>query len=450
MKKMNFLRSLLAACVILALVVPVSCEKEKTPEDPTEQPGGEEPGGEEPGGEEPGGEEPGGEEPGVELQPNTFYVDGTVTEVGSKVLGEMSGYVYLAATPTPGLTTIDEVMSEEDFMYVLVSPSQIGTEFDVMTESAAFTISGAWTGVSDYFAIAVDTYDDVESGTCLVEQTGENAYSFSFLATLADGTVIGMLADGILEEEVNNNTITVDGVTKILRSAFYTVEGGMHMLYVSAGDVETFDEMQEKALQYVYVIVPDKYADGQVIDLETNMEVMVGMIDNVTYGYYMPTEGTLKLTCTGTGAYELTMSGAKMTDPYADDQPILLVDVEYAGTAYSVDYAPEKKNEIVYNGETLAISGAEIVKTSASVWTIKLSVGNKTVSIVMPSSCFGTEYNAYGFSQYPDTMEIAYDGKVWNNRNGDTGTVSLALVGNELELNFTTYGELSGYYKGNI
>lgn len=40
MKKMIFLRSLLAACVILALVVPVSCEKEKTPEDPTEQPDG--------------------------------------------------------------------------------------------------------------------------------------------------------------------------------------------------------------------------------------------------------------------------------------------------------------------------------------------------------------------------------------------------------------------------
>ena len=386
--------------------------------------------------------------PRLDLDPETFYVNGTVTNVGSKVLGESSGYIYLAATPTPGLTTIDEVMGEEDYMYVLVSPSQIGTEFDVMTESSTFTISGAWTGVSEYFAIAVDINEDVRNGRCLVEQTGEDTYSFSFVATLADGTVIGMLSEGVLEEEVNNNTITVNDQSKVLRSAFYMVDDDMHTVYFTASEVDTFYEMAENAWQYAFVMVTEEYMTGETVDLEDmSTGVMVGLMDNLTGGYYMATEGSLKITCTGEGEYEVSLAGVALSDIYGEN-PDATLELDFTGTAISVDYVPEKQNEIVFNDENIAILEAVIEKTSSSVWTISLVTSDETVKITMPASCFGEELAAYGFSQYPETMEIAYGPHVWNADGGGIGTVKLALNGSELDVEFTTYGDISGYFKG--
>lgn len=399
-------------------------------------------------------DETAGEAPAPELQPNTFYFDGTSTALGSSALGIAADYLYLAATPAAGLTDLEDIMyGGDDYMYVMISPSQTGAEFDIMTEQVQFTVSGTWAGQE--FTAAPEWYDNVESGKCLVEQTGENTYEFSFYAVLSNGSVVGMRAEGTIAEEVNSNTITYNGVKSILRNAFYMESDGFHYVYFTAADVETFDEMAELAHQYAFVMVPEEQMTGKVIDLEGNADVMVGLMDNTTFAYYMATEGTLKIQQTGEGAYEVSLYGAKLSDMY-EEQPDATLEIEFAGQTLSVDYAPVKANEATYNGSTFAIESATIEKTSSSVWTIYLTTaGNSsltassTIKITMPASCFDTDKVDYGFSQYPDVMEIAYDSKVWNSNTGaGIGTVGLALNGSELEVEFTTYGELSGYFKG--
>ncbi|MBP3482730.1 MAG: hypothetical protein J6K28_04980 [Alistipes sp.] len=402
------------------------------------------------------------------LKAQTIVIGGNKSAVGSAVAAPFSGMVYVAATSESGLSTYDEISETGKYIYVLVSPSLIGKEFDLMTELSSFTVMAVW-GTDIYVAAAQETSSEdsgIVEGKCLVKNDGNKYEAFVTMKTV-EGVEISMRAAAVAEEEVNNNTISYDEVSKPIRASFYMVEEELaedevtvvsraHFLYFTPSGVDYFDEMMEMAKYYVYItLMNEELATGRTIDLEGNEDVMVGLVDYENTdedgyeSYFAVTEGSLKIKVTGEGEYEVFL------DAKLDNQKN--VSVEFTGACTPVDAVKEMSNSFEFNGNTVPINTVFIEKTSAQMWTLYFSgmsgatfeEAKEYSPLKMTLPPLGEEYEGYGFSVY-DFMSIEYGPNVWSNAQGSVGTVQASLVGNVLKTEFTNYENLKGEYEGEV
>jgi len=391
----------------------------------------------------------------TDLKAETIVIDSKKTAVGSAVAAPFSEGVYIAATAAEGLESAEDIFATGEYVYVWVAPGLVGREFDLTTEKSSFTVMAVWG--EDIFIQAANemTSEDsgITEGKCLVKNDGDKYEAFVTMKTV-EGVEISMRAAAVMAEEVNTNTITYDDASKPLRASFYMVDEGAHFLYFTPSEVYYFEEMQEMAIYYAYIMLMNpELATGRTIDLEGNDEVMVGLMDarNVDEepSYLSAVEGSLKIKIIGEGEYEVYLDAKLDNDK--------TVTVEFTGVCTPVDAEKEISNSFTFNGNENAINTVYIEKTSAEMWTLYFSGMSEAtfdeakqyspVKITLPP--FGAEYEGYGFSFY-DFMSIEYGPNIWNNAKGSSGTVQASLNGDILKAEFTNYDNLSGEYEGKV
>ena len=439
---MKFMR--FAAAAIAAAFLTVSCQ-EKSPS----VPGGE------------GGETP--ETPGTSVYPQTpmtFTVNGEEIPVGMAFADPFDEYVLFTATPDASVNSYEDAVSADDIEYlqVMLLPQYIGRDIDLVKEPQGVY---CW----DNETQTTEIYPEIlTSGTARMnfnEETGE--YTLLMALEFTDGTKVGVNASAVMSGETpdEGNTITIDGKPNPLRAAFYLENSGQTYLYFTRSEVYTFDEMMEMAVEYFYMILDDSAMTGEEIDMtSTDRYFWLGFTDqangtqsDATSEDLAGATGTFSAKKTGDGTYEVTASVK-----FGDGKE---VSVEFSGKCVSVDYQPEEPNQFTYGGYSQKIKSALVDKSDPDIWHIYLSEvgGLETVGefeemcpvhITAPAEGFNIG-DGIGFSTYKDgSLKFEYEGETWQwaDDGSMTGSLEAYLEGDMLEVDFTTYGDLSGHYSG--
>lgn len=438
MKTMTFMR--LAAAAITAAFLTVSCQ-EKNPSVP-------------------GGE--GGETPGAPAYPQTamtFTVNGEEIPVGKAFADPFDEYVLFTATPDASVNSYEDAVTADDIEYlqVMLLPQYIGRDIDLIEEPQGVY---CW----DNETQTTEIYPEIlTSGTARMdfnEETGE--YTLLMALVFTDGTEVGVNASAVMSGETPDagNTIVIDGEPNPLRAAFYLEDSGQTYLYFTRSEVYTFDEMMEKAVEYFYMILDDSAMTGEEIDMtSTDRYFWLGFTDQANSTQFDATSedlagatGTFSAKKTGEEAYEVTASVT-----FGDGKE---VSVEFSGKCVSVDYQPEEPNQFTYGGYSQEIKSALVDKSDPDIWHIYLSEvgGLETVGefeemwpVHITAPAEGFNIGGIGFSTYKDgSLKFEYEGETWQwaDDGSMTGTLEAYLEGDMLEVDFTTYGDLSGHYSG--
>lgn len=148
---------------------------------------------------------------------------------------------------------------------------------------------------------------------------------------------------------------------------------------------------------------------------------------------------------------------ARITVAFGDGTEVSL---DFDGACLSVDYVPEEPNEFTYMGVTESIQSVLVDKSGGALWEIWVSAapGLDTVAdfeddgaihITAPEEAFNCG-SGVGFSTFKDTMKFEYDGRTWQYQEDGSvmGTLEVSLEGDQITLDFTTYGDLSGHFAG--
>lgn len=392
----------------------------------------------------------------------TFTVDGTETPVGKAFADAFESYVLITVTPDTEVGSYVEALSASDVEYLqfMVLPQNLNRELDLVAEPHNIYCRD---NESDCTIIAPG--DNLSAGKAVVQYDEETSEVVLKLAMeLSDGTIVGVNAGAFLSAPVpeRSGTISVNGTEEPVRGAFYLEESGDTYLYFTSSEVYTFEELQEMALYYFFIKVPDGLMTGEDFDLADLSEednVTVVYIDNVNGGQYEANSGD--------GGASLTFNMQKTADEtYAvritaafDDGPE--VAVNFNGTCVSVDYVPEEPNEFTYEGTTEAVRSALVDKKDPDIWHVWLSaVGgldelsefedsyNEAIHITAPAEAFNA--GSVGFSTYKEILKFEYAGQTWQyaEDNSVRGTLEVGLEGEQLTVDFTNYDNFSGHYSG--
>lgn len=391
-----------------------------------------------------GGNEGGAGTP--ELAVNTFSVNDAVGEFKSVALAQMEEYIYLVATPTANITSPEGIFGAEEYVYILVGPQLVGKEFDLKTESNAFTLMSTLEGVA-LEGVAPDATDEISSGKASFILK-ENVATAKVELTLASGSVLKFHLSAEKQVVVNENTIARGDTEKPLRAAFYMEEDGYTTLYFTPGHIDYFEEIFDTTW-FTYITIPTSLTNGQKQTLSEESLLMFGLGDNVYYDkgfeiYGDDLQGA-------TGDYTITKRGEGI---YTADINItvdgLLYKVAFDGACVSAFAEPEKNtNYLSYNGKEYTISAASLTETNSLYSFSFTNSSGKDLVLTAPKNAFGG--NSYGFSQSAD-FTVSYDGKVYSKANGDSGTVTAEYKAQsqELELDFTDYNQLNFNYIGTV
>ena len=386
---------------------------------------------------------------------NTIVVNGTETAVGTAFADSYEGSVLITA----GLTATDsyDELLAGDFVQTMMLPQFLNQEINLKEEliTIYYTLQN--------LTAAPLTSDMLDEGKVRIDMDEESGECSLLLAIrLNDGTEIGVNATATLSDPTpeEGNTITVDNATEPVRAAFYmdmAMEGSNYVyLYFTASEVYYLDEMLELATGYFCLAMNEDDLTGNEIDLTSTdkyfylayMDQMTGEMSYAMQGDSEGTTGTMSVSRSGSDPASFT---AEISVTFGDGKEVA---VSFDGTAVSGDYVPEEPNEFTYDGTTEAIQSVLVDKSDAVLWHIYVSeVGGLeyvsefedmgAIHISIPAEAVNGE--AAGFSTYKD-MKIEFSGNTW--QFPDMGTVTVSLEGDQIVLDFTTYGDLIGHYSG--
>lgn len=386
---------------------------------------------------------------------NTIVVNGTETAVGTAFADSYEGSVLVTA----GLTVTDsyDELLAGDFVQTMMLPQFLNQEINLKEEliTIYYTLQN--------LTAAPLTSDMLDEGKVRIDMDEESGECSLLLAIrLNDGTEIGVNATATLSDPTpeEGNTITVDNATEPVRAAFYmdmAMEGSNYVyLYFTASEVYYLDEMLELATGYFCLAMNEDDLTGNEIDLTSTdkyfylayMDQMTGEMSYAMQGDSEGTTGTMSVSRSGSDPASFT---AEISVTFGDGKEVA---VSFDGTAVSGDYVPEEPNEFTYDGTTEAIQSVLVNKSDAVLWHIYVSeVGGLeyvsefedmgAIHISIPAEAVNGE--AAGFSTYKD-MKIEFSGNTW--QFPDMGTVTVSLEGDQIVLDFTTYGDLIGHYSG--
>lgn len=388
---------------------------------------------------------------------NTIVVNGTETAVGTAFADSYEGSVLITA----GLTATDsyDELLAGDFVQTMMLPQFLNQEINLKEEliTIYYTLQN--------LTAAPLTSDMLDEGKVRIDMDEESGECSLLLAIrLNDGTEIGVNATATLSDPTpeEGNTITVDNATEPVRAAFYmdmAMEGTNYVyLYFTASEVYYLDEMLELATGYFCLAMNEDDLTGNEIDLTSTdkyfylayMDQMTGEMSYAMQGDSEGTTGTMSVSRSDSDPASFT---AEISVTFGDGKEVA---VSFDGTAVSGDYVPEEPNEFTYDGTTEAIQSVLVDKSDAVLWHIYVSeVGGLeyvsefedmgAIHISIPAEAVNGE--AAGFSTYKD-MKIEFSGNTW--QFPDTGTVTVSLEGDQIVLDFTTYGDLIGHYSGTV
>lgn len=417
-------------------------------------------------------DEPGQEEPEPDpdpsdddsvypTNPNTFVVDGAESTVGTVFANVYESYILMTASPAT-VETYDQIL-EEKYIQVMLLPNFLNQDIDLTQQSVTINM---WDGENMPLTL---TSDMLQSGQCRIDQDTEtNQCTLLLSMTMADGTEVGVNASAPLTDLVPevDNTITVNGSTEPVRAQFYMDDGtGLVALYFTSAAIDYFGEIG-LAEDYFCVMLNEDDLTGNTLDIST--------LDSNFAMFYMnqrPNEESSSVAYGGgelDGATGTLAISRDATDPtrFTADIDVTFGDgnavaVQFDGTCLSVDYEPETPelpNEFTVMGATESIKSILVDKSDAEIWHVYFSAtpGLATVEdfvadwafhITAPADAFDGQ--PAGFSTYKDTLKFEYDGNTWDYDDGNgRGTFTATLEGDQLTMDFTTYGDVVGHYQG--
>ena len=419
----------------------ISCEKpEVSGVGGQEQPEQEQPKPQEP--EKPENTEPETPEPErPELKDNSYALYGEQYEFGSVQLSNIGDYICIAATPTEGVGTFEEVFDQDEYLYIAISPLLNGKQFDLMLEDKVFTLICTLNGAY-VETVAPTLTDEITAGTCLFNCV-EGVAEVEVNLVLADGTEL--CAKMSAEEQsivVNENIFAIGGNEKPVRTAFRMLEDGTTALYLTPAGIQYFKDISITTY-YAYIILDDAQCHGRT--LTPSDVIAVGYADNfnelIVDSREVAMTGTLNVA----------------SDPNDPAHYVVSVDLDFAGTSLKIRFDGNTldastvevvENEVVYNGKSLGIKGVSVDKrpNPESTYTVMVQTDrDDVVSITLPSNFL--DGNAHGFSQ-SQNLYIEYDGAVYSKATGSSGTVTIGVNVGTIKIEVTNYKNLEVIYEG--
>ena len=378
----------------------------------------------------------------VVLDANTYAVDKDKSTFGSVELTNLGEYICIAATPAEGVQSFDAVFEQDEFFYVAISPLLNGKEFDLMTENNLYTVMSTLEGAF-LETVAPDMKEEIKEGKCLFDYKDGKA-TVEIRLTLTDGT---KLAAKMEAEEpgivVNENIFAIGGDEKPVRTAFYLKEDGLTTLYLTPAGIEYFEDISITTY-YAYIVLDDTQCNGRALDVSDI--VAVGYGDNFNEIYVDSREVSAK------GSLKV------FADPSDASHYQVSADITFGGTTLKLRYdgnaidAGTKevvKNEVIYNGNTYAITNVILNMqpdpVSLTCIVMIFTERGDMVKINLPVNFL--DGNAHGFSQSPD-LYMDYDGQRYSKATGYSGTITVAEDGDTIRIDATNYDNLKITYEG--
>lgn len=391
-----------------------------------------------------------------DLTSGVLVINSEQTPLTGIFVDEYSGYMMVTMTDVAGAESFDWLVENEaEYVQILVLPSLCNREFDVMTETDGFALYSTYASAPLFEGAEPGFTEAIESGSCRFDFDGTNAEAFINLK-LADGSTIAVRGAGVFEgTKPEENYIERNGDKDALRAAFYSVEDGFGYFYFTPADIDYFEEI-EMASYYVVLLVDESLIDGRTVDIATESTYFeVYYVDNATGDMIIGAAGD-------TAGVEGTFSISRLDSEasFAASASIafsenISVSLTFSGECTDMYAEPAKENAFVFDDVKTPIASV-VVDTTSELWNIWLSgeSGVETVEgmqsadalrITAPEEAFSGE--PVGLSTYK-TIEFAYGDSVWNYDNGAFGTLTVSLDGETLNLDFTNYENLNGYYSG--
>lgn len=391
-----------------------------------------------------------------DLTSGVLVINSEQTPLTGIFVDEYSGYMMVTMTDVAGAESFDWLVENEaEYVQILVLPSLCNREFDVMTETDGFALYSTYASAPLFEGAGPGFTEAIESGSCRFDFDGTNAEAFINLK-LADGSTIAVRGAGVFEgTKPEENYIERNGDKDALRAAFYSVEDGLGYFYFTPADIDYFEEI-EMASYYVVLLVDESLIDGRTVDIATESTYFeVYYVDNATGDMIIGAAGD-------TAGVEGTFSISRLDSEasFAASASIafsenISVSLTFSGECTDMYAEPAKENAFVFDDVKTPIASV-VVDTTSELWNIWLSgeSGVETVEgmqsadalrITAPEEAFSGE--PVGLSTYK-TIEFAYGDSVWNYGNGAFGTLTVSLDGETLNLDFTNYENLNGYYSG--
>lgn len=392
-----------------------------------------------------GGE--GGKEHESSLEVNTYSINGAVGVLNSILVEQYGENIYIIATPTANVEKSDAIFECEEYLYAAVSPTLVGKEIDLISESMPFTVMSTLKGAL-LESVSPDFRSEITSGKMTFDYSDDKAVVKGEI-NLADGSQFKFHLSAEKKVAVNKNIIKRGSEQKPLRAAFYKEADGQTYLYFTPSELYYFEELAEMATWYLYIGVESSCIDGEERVFDESSLITFGVVDNINYSKSMQVYGN---DLQGVqGRYTIT----KNSDGNYTANIIVSVDnsgykVEFDGDCISYLEAPEKKsNYLSYGGEEYALEGATL-SVENDVYTFVLTASNgKSVEIIATESLL--DGKPHGFSQFP-SLSVTYNGKTYCKANGNSGTLTINYkrVSQSVEIDFTDYGEITLNYIGDV
>lgn len=392
-----------------------------------------------------------------DLTSGMLVINGEQTPLTGIFVDEYSGYMMVTMTDVAGAESFDWLVENEaEYVQILVLPSLCNREFDVKTETDGFALYSTYASAPLFEGAGPGFTEAIESGSCRFDFDGTNAEAFINLK-LADGSTIAVRGAGVFEgTKPEENYIERNGDKDALRAAFYSVEDGLGYFYFTPADIDYFEEI-EMASYYVVLLVDESLIDGRTVDIATESSYFeVYYVDNATGDMIIGAAGD---TAGVEGSFSISRLDSEAS--FAASASIafsenISVSLTFSGECTDMYAEPAKENAFVFDDVKTPIASV-VVDTTSELWNIWLSgeSGVETVEgmqsadalrITAPEEAFSGE--PVGLSTYNKTIEFAYGDSVWNYDNGAFGTLTVSLDGETLNLDFTNYENLNGYYSG--
>lgn len=391
-----------------------------------------------------------------DLTSGMLVINGEQTPLTGIFVDEYSGYMMVTMTDVAGAESFDWLVENEaEYVQILVLPSLCNRELDVKTETDGFALYSTYASAPLFKGAGPGFTEAIESGSCRFDFDGTNAEAFINLK-LADGSTIAVRGAGVFEgTKPEENYIERNGDKDALRAAFYSVEDGLGYFYFTPADIDYFEEI-EMASYYVVLLVDESLIDGRTVDIATESSYFeVYYVDNATgdmiigaAGDTADVEGTFSISRLDSEASFAASASIAFSENIS-------VSLTFSGECTDMYAEPAKENAFVFDGVKTPIASV-VVDITSELWNIWLSgeSGVETVEgmqsadalrITAPEEAFSGE--PVGLSTYK-TIEFAYGDSVWNYDNGAFGTLTVSLDGETLNLDFTNYENLNGYYSG--
>lgn len=440
MRKMDFMKTV--AAVSLAVFSLGSCNKA----------------------EDPGKDDPSESEEEEVLAENTIQYDGVSKPVACAFFEDYFGYSLAAISLEDGYKSATDIVENagSEYITVMLLPDLVNTgKVDLLShlDGTSFGINGLVSGFPD---LEVGVEASGISAAVLefsVAEKGETVLKFDI--TFDDGKVYSCHVKGKYAIPDENNHLTIGGEADLVKSVFFERMEGTLLLYMTPQEVYTGDDLYN-CKTYLSVGLSEELATGAKLDIADIPEEKFFSVLSDEFGEYETVllAGDL---AGASGTVGITVKDAEK-NMFAVSLDVVLGDGTTLSCAYDGVFQPyyvaPENGYSVGGGPVETINSVVVDQTSSDVWTLWFAneAGLTTVEAISASSdpvrltispdyCDGTEH---GFSQ-DGNMTITYGGKTYSKANGDKGTVSVGLDGNEAVVYFYQYAiELEGNYSGGV